>query len=60
MERLEIAGAEAARDSLAPVIEDILRAGAVAPEGLVLKDGETPEGERFAITVTLGDAADAS
>ena len=60
VERLEIAGAESARDSLAPVIEDILRAGAVAPEGLVLKDGETPEGERFAITVTLGDAADAS
>ena len=57
---LEIVGPEARRNALAPVIDDILRAGAVAPDGLVLKDGEAPEGERFSVTVTLGDDADAS
>ena len=56
---LEIAGAEAARDSLAPVIDDILRAGNVVDGGLAMADGDAPEGERFAITVTLGDDADA-
>jgi valyl-tRNA synthetase len=52
---LEIAGAEADRDALQPVIEDILRAGNVADDGLTLIDGAAPEGERFAITVTLGE-----
>ena len=52
---LEIAGAQSARDSLAPVIDDILRAGNVVKDGLSLGDGEAAEGERFAITVTLGE-----
>jgi valyl-tRNA synthetase len=52
---LEIAGPEAARDSLAPVIDDILRAGNVADGALALSDGEPSEGERFAITVVLGE-----
>jgi valyl-tRNA synthetase len=52
---LEIAGPETARDSLAPVIDDILRAGNVADGALALSDGEASEGERFAITVTLGE-----
>jgi len=56
---LEIAGAVSARDSLAPVMDDILRAGAVAPDGLALKDGEAPDGERFAVRVTLGEGDDA-
>ncbi len=51
---LEITGPEAARAALAPVIADILRAGNVVDGGLTLSDGEAPEGQRFAITVTLG------
>ncbi len=52
---LEIMGPEAARAALAPVIDDILRAGNVADGGLLLNDGTAPDGERFAITVTLGE-----
>jgi valyl-tRNA synthetase len=52
---LEIAGPEAARKSLDPVMDDILRAGNIVDGGLALSDGEAPEGERFAITVTLGE-----
>ncbi len=55
---LEIAGPEAARAGLQPVIDDILRAGNVVDGGLKLSDGDAPEGERFAITVTLGDNND--
>jgi len=54
---LEITGPEASRAALAPVIADILRAGNVADGGLTLSDGEAPEGERFAITVTLAESA---
>jgi hypothetical protein len=50
-----IAGADADRAALQPVIEDVLRAGVVDPDGVSLADGNPPEGERFAITVTLGD-----
>jgi valyl-tRNA synthetase len=52
---LDIAGAESARDSLAPVMDDILRAGNVVDGGLALGDGDAAEGERFAIIVTLGE-----
>jgi valyl-tRNA synthetase len=52
---LEIAGSESARGALAPVIDDILRAGNVVASGLALGDGEAAEGERFAVTVTLGE-----
>ena len=38
-----------------PVMDDILRAGNVVDGGLSLSDGEAPEGERFAITATLGE-----
>jgi valyl-tRNA synthetase len=55
---LEIAGPESHRGALTPVIDDILRAGAVAPDGLALKDGDAPEGERFAVTITLGEEQD--
>ena len=37
------------------MIDDILRAGNVVASGLALGDGEAAEGERFAITVTLGE-----
>lgn len=52
---LEIVGAEEDRAALAPVLDDILRAGNVVDGGLVLSDGAAPEGERFAITITLGE-----
>jgi valyl-tRNA synthetase len=52
---LEVAGAEADRDALQPVIEDILRAGNVADGGLTMREGTPDEGERFAITVTLAE-----
>ena len=52
---LEIVGPEAGRNALAPVMDDILRAGNVVDGGLSLADGESPVGERFAITITLGD-----
>jgi valyl-tRNA synthetase len=51
---LEIMGPESGRNALAPVVDDILRAGNVTNGGLSLGDGDAPEGERFAITVTLG------
>jgi valyl-tRNA synthetase len=54
---LEITGPEAARAALAPVIADILRAGNVVDGGLTLSDGEAPEGQRFAITVTLAESS---
>jgi valyl-tRNA synthetase len=52
---LEITGSKAARAALAPVIDDILRAGNVTEGGMALSDGPSPEGERFTITVTLGE-----
>jgi valyl-tRNA synthetase len=55
---LAIAGAETTRGALSPVIDDILRAGNVVDGGLSLADGEAPEGERFAITITLGKEQD--
>ena len=56
--RLEITGPEAARAALQPVLDDILRAANVAEGGLEFSDGAAPEGERFAITVILGEAAE--
>jgi valyl-tRNA synthetase len=56
---LEIVGPEPSRNALAPVIEDILRAGNVVDGGLLLSDGEASEGDRFAITVTLSEEEDA-
>jgi valyl-tRNA synthetase len=55
---LEIMGPETARAALAPVIDDILRAGNVVDGGLSLNDGTASDGERFAITVALGEEDD--
>ena len=52
---LEITGSEAARAALAPMMDDILRAGNVVEDGLTVSEGTAPEGDRFAITVTLAD-----
>ena len=52
---IEITGPEAAHASLAPVMEDILRAGNVADGGLTLTDGEAHEGALLTINVTLGE-----
>jgi hypothetical protein len=52
---IEIVGPEKVRDALAPVMDDILRAGNVVDGGLTVADGEAPADERFAITVTLGE-----
>ena len=55
---LEITGSEAARAALAPMMDDILRAGNVVEDGLTVSEGTAPEGDRFAITVTLADTND--
>jgi valyl-tRNA synthetase len=56
--KLEIKGPEADRAALQPVLDDILRAGNVVEGGLELGDGDPPEGERFAVSVILGENAD--
>jgi len=55
VERLEVAGPESHRLALAPVLEDVLRAGNVVEAGVVQTDGPSPEGEKFAVTVVLAD-----
>jgi valyl-tRNA synthetase len=55
---LDITGPESAHAALAPVIDDILRAGNVAEDGLKLVTGEPPEGKKFAIEVTLAEESD--
>jgi valyl-tRNA synthetase len=51
--RLEINGPEQHRHALAPVLEDVLRAGNVDAEGVTMGDGPSPEGQRFAVDVEL-------
>ncbi|MGD8440607.1 MAG: valine--tRNA ligase [Holophagae bacterium] len=53
--KLEVRGPDRHRDALAPVLDDVLRAGAVDPDGVVVAGGDAPEGERFAIEVELAD-----
>jgi valyl-tRNA synthetase len=53
--RLEIIGPEEHRNALALVLDDVLRAGNVAEGGAIIKDGEAPEGQRFAITIELAE-----
>jgi valyl-tRNA synthetase len=53
---LEIVGSEEHRAALAPVLDDVLRAGNVVEGGLTLTDGAAPEGQRFAITVKLAES----
>jgi valyl-tRNA synthetase len=52
---LRISGSERDREALAPVIEDVLRAGNVAADGVTVKDGPSPEGARFEVVVELED-----
>jgi len=52
---LEIIGPESERAALGPVLEDVLRAGNVAVHGVAVKDGSSPEGQRFEIVVELAD-----
>jgi len=51
--RLSISGPEAQLAALAPVLDDVLRAGNVVAGGVSQADGESPAGERFAVTVEL-------
>ena len=53
MARLAITGPSAQRAALAPVLDDVLRAGNVVAGGVTQADGESPAGERFAVTVEL-------
>ncbi len=55
---LEITGSEAARAALAPMMDDILRAGNVVEGGLTVSSGAAPEGATFEISVTLADTND--
>jgi valyl-tRNA synthetase len=55
VERLEIVGSESARLALAPVLDDVLRAGNVVAAGVDQTEGPSPEGENFAVTVVLAD-----
>lgn len=52
---LTIRGLERHRNALQPVIDDVVRAGNVDPAGLVLADGEAPDGHRFTVDVELAD-----
>ncbi len=51
--RLEISGPDEDRGALAPVLEDVLRAGNVDADVVVLSDGSSPDGQRFAVAVDL-------
>jgi valyl-tRNA synthetase len=53
--KLGISGPEQHRDALAPVLEDVLRAGVVDADGVELSDGSSPEGQRFEVVVELAD-----
>jgi valyl-tRNA synthetase len=54
--RLEIVGRGVDRDALALVLDDVLRAGNVDPDGTTVADGEAPQSERFAVTVELAES----
>ena len=53
--RLSIAGPPELLAALAPVFEDVLRAGNVKPGAVEQRDGASPEGERFTVTVELAE-----
>jgi hypothetical protein len=53
--KLAINGPERHREALAPVLDDVLRAGNVTEEGVAVGDGESPEGQRFEVAVELAD-----
>ena len=56
VDRLKISGPERHREALAPVLDDVLRAGNVENDGVRIDDGASPEGQRFDIEVELADA----
>ncbi|MCP4897004.1 MAG: valine--tRNA ligase [bacterium] len=58
VKRLEISGPERQREALNPVLDDVLRAGNVAADVVTIQDGESPEGERFKVVVTLAQEND--
>jgi valyl-tRNA synthetase len=53
--QLGVTGPSDQLDALAPVLEDVLRAGNVAEGGVIQAEGESPEGERFTVTVELAE-----
>ncbi len=53
--KLEIRGPERHRQALAPVLDDVLRAGNVEPDVVAITDGDGAEGHRFSIVVELAD-----
>jgi valyl-tRNA synthetase len=57
--RLVVVGPEGHRRALAPVLEDVLRAGNVEATGVVIADGPAPDGQRLGITVELADSMSA-
>lgn len=54
--KLEIVGTETDRNALQVALEDVLRAGHVAPDAVTITDGSSPEGTRFDVTVELAEA----
>jgi valyl-tRNA synthetase len=56
--RLEIVGHQNDQSALRPVLMDVLRAGNVAEGAHHLEDGESPEGERFLVTVELAESSE--
>lgn len=54
---LHVIGSAAERAAIAPVLSDILEAGAVAADAVQLLDGVAPPRERFEVRVVLGDEA---
>jgi hypothetical protein len=52
---LRVSGPAGLRDALAPVFDDVLRAGNVAADGVEQADGASPEGERFEVSVELAE-----
>lgn len=54
---LSVRGSESDREALAPVMEDVLRAGAVEASGFVLEDGGSADGRSLEIVVELGEEA---
>ncbi|TFG37404.1 MAG: valine--tRNA ligase, partial [Candidatus Aminicenantes bacterium] len=51
--KLEIIGTANHRDALAPVLEDVLRAGNVDADVVAVSDGPSPDGQRFTVVVEL-------
>jgi valyl-tRNA synthetase len=57
--RLEISGPSNNQSVLRPVLSDVLRAGNVKEGAHRLTDGESPEGERFRVSVELAESSEA-